>query len=955
MSQNEYLKKISSRNNINEMLNGFHFNGVTERKYFGEVLYGTWKRIQHNEEIRLIDFYRAMVTLSTRSIITEITHNKDWVDSENLTKAIQDFFGTNISIMSDNIFKSEMRRLSLTEMEYFQLVAENYELLRDLSSKFSYWTYVMGLFLKGTEEFLLEFLNQLVEDRGTISVGLLGTYGKINVNNFSLQKGDVHNGKFVIEVETDCGNFFYKPRNTDVDEALKSFADFLQENNPSVLDLKFPKSINRKQYSWVEKIEYQKLGSASEEKRYYVRLGQLLAMMYILEGNDIHYENLISNGEYPVIIDAETVLTNRLFFVKSDSSKYLQENAINCMYNSVRSTAILPDFVKLKGEYYNISPLNFCADGIREVRKDKLHALKENMTSSEDNIVSFIKQGFLTVYLEIQNNSESYYNYLNKLFSHLSLRFLNKPTNNYESIKRLLFNPVCLLDIKYAFAVTSKVLKPNAEAYIDKVEQFEQKELLRLNIPQFMIEADSTDIIVEDGVKIPKYFIKSPLTLLKERIEILGPNDCKRQVKMIDWVFKLAANKFSVLELSDVKNLKNRDRIGVESDILTKYVSVIVKEIFDKRLINPVNETLFWTEPQLENQKYILTDLPNNYYAGNIGILKSLLSSKISEIEGFTKKLIEDIEKELSIIFESDISNMSLGAFTGLGMYFRYFVDLYEANIITKDILEKKSWALLDKIKSGISKDKKLDIIDGTAGLALSLIRVYSYIEDNFFRREVEETLDFCYKHLLQEAVMEDESFFPVEQSPKTYFTGFAHGSSGIVVALYKIGKILGRDEGEIVSQFLNSERRFYDNKLGVWYKDNGRTNYSWGWCHGIPGILLSRIELFNDGYRDEVLLQEINKLYEITLERSLGTNLTLCHGDLGNLIICSYVNSSLGRNNDIVLKLFQKQFQYYIEAKDKIIRGTETISLMNGLAGIGVCMSNYNNPCNLIDILKVV
>ena len=32
---------------------------------------------------------------------------------------------------------------------------------------------------------------------------------------------------------------------------------------------------------------------------------------YILNVNDIHTENLIANGEYPVVVDAETVLDNK--------------------------------------------------------------------------------------------------------------------------------------------------------------------------------------------------------------------------------------------------------------------------------------------------------------------------------------------------------------------------------------------------------------------------------------------------------------------------------------------------------------------------------------------------------------------------------------------------------------------------------------------------------------------
>lgn len=42
-----------------------------------------------------------------------------------------------------------------------------------------------------------------------------------------------------------------------------------------------------------------------ELSRYYQRIGIILFINYLLEGGDIHFENLIACNEYPVIIDAE--------------------------------------------------------------------------------------------------------------------------------------------------------------------------------------------------------------------------------------------------------------------------------------------------------------------------------------------------------------------------------------------------------------------------------------------------------------------------------------------------------------------------------------------------------------------------------------------------------------------------------------------------------------------------
>ena len=45
--------------------------------------------------------------------------------------------------------------------------------------------------------------------------------------------------------------------------------------------------------------------SREELRRYYRRNGILLGICYLLGSRDLHYENVIAHGEYPVIIDLE--------------------------------------------------------------------------------------------------------------------------------------------------------------------------------------------------------------------------------------------------------------------------------------------------------------------------------------------------------------------------------------------------------------------------------------------------------------------------------------------------------------------------------------------------------------------------------------------------------------------------------------------------------------------------
>jgi hypothetical protein len=58
-------------------------------------------------------------------------------------------------------------------------------------------------------------------------------------------------------------------------------------------------------------VYYKSCKTEDEIRRYFYRFGILIFGSYILNTNDLHEENVIAAGEYPIIIDAETILDNR--------------------------------------------------------------------------------------------------------------------------------------------------------------------------------------------------------------------------------------------------------------------------------------------------------------------------------------------------------------------------------------------------------------------------------------------------------------------------------------------------------------------------------------------------------------------------------------------------------------------------------------------------------------------
>lgn len=125
-----------------------------------------------------------------------------------------------------------------------------------------------------------------------------------------LQPGlsDPHNGgRSVVRLSfADGTSLIYKPRSL-APEA--HFAALLEQLNVSEVSypLKSARCWDRGEYGWMENVAASPCSSIEEVHRFYWRAGALLGLIYLARGVDFHRENLIAAGQYPVLIDLETL------------------------------------------------------------------------------------------------------------------------------------------------------------------------------------------------------------------------------------------------------------------------------------------------------------------------------------------------------------------------------------------------------------------------------------------------------------------------------------------------------------------------------------------------------------------------------------------------------------------------------------------------------------------------
>ena len=112
----------------------------------------------------------------------------------------------------------------------------------------------------------------------------------------------------------------YKPKDMGTEAAYHRLLAWLNERG-APLPFKVLEVLDRSTHGWVEFVEHLPCRDRDEARRYYERAGMLLCLFYVLEGTDCHYENIIASGEYPVLIDTETLMHHRASAVDTRGRK----------------------------------------------------------------------------------------------------------------------------------------------------------------------------------------------------------------------------------------------------------------------------------------------------------------------------------------------------------------------------------------------------------------------------------------------------------------------------------------------------------------------------------------------------------------------------------------------------------------------------------------------------------
>ncbi|WP_093601478.1 type 2 lanthipeptide synthetase LanM family protein [Streptomyces sp. MnatMP-M17] len=193
-----------------------------------------------------------------------------------------------------------------------------------------------------TADAVAELLTRFTADRTTIVAELLDGTDPGPLVTLDLGLGDTHErGRSVALLGFANGStVVYKPRPLGQYGFLDRMVEWLGGKVPD-LGLRTAATVARDGYGWLQYIDHLSCESVADIHRFYRRQGALLALVYAVEGSDLHYDNLVAHGDQPVLVDVETLLHATL----AEPMTAGPDPASAALAASVHRTCLLPQLM----------------------------------------------------------------------------------------------------------------------------------------------------------------------------------------------------------------------------------------------------------------------------------------------------------------------------------------------------------------------------------------------------------------------------------------------------------------------------------------------------------------------------------------------------------------------------------------------------------------------------------
>lgn len=884
--------------------------------------------------------WASLIDLCSRSFLGELYYAKEGLHGDTPEARYQDFLHHHLLPRREELLApaSELGRLVTNRVSY------SLEAFRELLERF-----------ENDLDLLASFLGAAIT----------------SVDDWRLNRGDTHNCGRSVAILTVNGStkLVYKPHSLENDRILSGLVDWINDTGRMTVPLRHLRVLPRGAYGWQEYVSHRVCANAEEAEHYMYRLGTLVFLAYLTFCSDLHYENLIANGDAPILIDTET-----LFFNGNCLKKYNMESVNpwdRFVQRSVYVSGLLPaDF--LPGKPFERHTGNGILTGLETEQTpvpvqtivrpgtDEM-GFSEVLTAPQETVhtnlayladvplhagdyIDTVTDGFRDAYEAVLAHREELLELVRSgLFQNGVFRQLFRDTNLYGKYLAASYHPSFLRDRKSRLAVFEK-LKGKSDYYSPAhrlLVQAEIQQLLRDDVPYFYTTFSSHDLLSADGVVAEGFYRRSIEEDFLQSVQKLSESGCIRQILCLRRA--LGRDKEKLMHFFPVEPARcsDADRNGQILSLLNWIITLREKCFridseetkFPMYLLNVPGKDRMMLKPE-----------PPILYSG---VGAALFYYQYSAICGHGHEQFEALlrsvgrpDSPLQTPLLLGGADRSIGVFDGQGSALYCNLYLYCA---TKEARYLHAAEQLCQRMIPLVKESRTawDVIAGHAGIVILCLNALRVLP--------------AYPRLRALAEASGEMLYEAYSSGQlTEQTGFAHGYAGISTAFLMLSDAVGSKAYYAAGlDLMRWESAKFNPERESWDTTDGFRNGMNAWCYGAPGILLAR-ELARPFVKDadRVLVEhDIALALRCTEQavRSGDDRPLLCHGLAGNLTILQWYAKRTGdlSASQAAERGISRLLRMILDAwvPLRFVTNYLQISFMDGLCGLGYCLLQQLQP----------
>ncbi|MCH1984505.1 type 2 lanthipeptide synthetase LanM [Ruminococcus sp. OA3] len=831
--------------------------------------------------------------------------------------------------------KNQKKLKGSDEQEEYQYYLERYLKSSEYQAAFlKRYPTILPVMFEKTEKvaiYIDKILRHLEKDHREIVHTLCRDHEFQSVVDMQLGMSDEHcPGQTVAKLRFDNGyTIYHKPR------SLKSAVNFEWINRWLCVSCGLKHYhralIDCADYGWEAEVTFQSCQQEEEVERFYRRMGMQLCLAYVLHISDLHYENMVVHGEYPVLIDLEVFPNRKTLKGSSGQSSVL--------WDTVMNAGILPDHAwdrpvnaGLFGEQKE-QKFPFKMPRIINRHRSDMQVAYDYPAMSAKNIlpvqngytvdywqyISSVLSGFTEAYRTIMERREEFKNLVNPVAEQKS-RYLFRHTQEYVMYQNISNFPELMQKKEHRYLVLLRMNQNLScqEKHRYRILEYEMESIYQMCIPVFYVQGNI--LYMGNGEKISGYFTDSVQEMLFSKIEHLSERDLALQRKVILTSFLPAIKNPGDGTAQPQKRL-NLPELATPC--------AIADHLLENRYEEGENGTWFGIGYGREGRVY-LEPVDMYLYRGICGIAVFMTAVNRQYPCEKYQEACKQLTKKLFCYTDewSDEKKRRQrhrwGLFTGEASFVYTYLLLYR---IKKD---ERYLEYADRhgriVCRHLENVKENDLLDGKAGVMLALISLYEQTGKNRYLDAAMQAAEL----LIETAVLTDEGIGWLTEGQAYPLAGMAHGCCGIALAFARLWKMTkNKRYHQVVVNAIKYENLLYDEESGNWkdLRNNKEgTQDTSAWCHGAPGILAARLTIrkIMDLSAEQLLLPQALKKTQETYKASE----CLCHGNMGIQEILRY--ASVGRQE----KYYSTCNIFCLSLEDYLNPG-----FMTGLSGIGYAL----------------